>query len=185
VGAGQIAVLNTDLARSNWPVQSSFLPVLGELTQALLASRMQRDQAASGEPMVRMLPTEVTDATKMIGKTIEGKPPADGSFGKWEWVASQNAVVWSWDEPSGAGIYSLEQNDAPQWMVATSAPAVESDLSSLDEEVLTKRVSGTRKVGFASNDRQSKNSDDIWKWLIVACLLGLVAEIGALRWTRM
>lgn len=185
VGAGQIAVLNTDLAKSNWVVQSTFLPVLGELAQALLASRLQRDQAGSGEPIVRILPAEVTDVNNMVGKTIEGTPPNDGNFGKWDWVAGQNAVVWSWNEPPGPGIYSLEQNTTPQWMLATSAPALESDLSSLSEAVLTKRVSGSRKVGFASNDQQSKNSDDVWKWLIIGCLFGLVAEIGALRWARM
>ncbi len=184
VGAGQIAVINADLARSNWAIQPTFLPVLGELTQTLLAARGQRDQAAAGEPVVRMLPSEVEDTNNVSARTIEGPPP-ENDFGKWEFVATQSAVVWNWNDPQGSGIYSLVQNDAPVWMIATSAPGIESDLASLDEQVLTGRVSGTRKVGYSSISNEEKSSDDLWKWLITACWLGLVAEIAALRWTRM
>jgi hypothetical protein len=184
VGAGQIAVLNTDLSRSNWAVQPTFLPIIGELIQSLLASQSQRDQASCGEPVVRLLSSEVSDPSSLSASAIEGPNPEDDRFGKWEWVPTQSAIVWSWDDPSGPGIYALEQNDEPKWMLATAAPAIESDLSSLDEEVLTQRISGTRRVGFASNETENKNTDDVWKWLIIGCLFGLLAEIATLRWNR-
>jgi len=185
VGAGQLAVLNTDLSRSNWAVQPTFLPVMGELTKSLLAQRGQNDQIHSGEPLVRMLPTTITDSSQLKGKTIDGPAPGGGDFGQWQWVAGQSSVVWNWKEPPGAGIYSLEENAVPVWMVATSAPASESNLSALDKEVLTKRIGGDRTVGFATSDSGAEKSDDIWKWLVVGCLFGLIGEIVALRWNRM
>ncbi len=185
VGAGQIAVLNTDLARSNWSVQPTFLPIVSELAKSLLTQRAQSDQMHSGEPIVRNLPASVTDSTTLSARAIDGPLPYDGDFGRWQWVASQGSVVWKWPEPPGPGIYALEENSTPVWMVATSAPALESDLSCLDEKILTERVSGERSVGFASANSQNEKPDDLWKWLIIGCLLGLVAETLALRWSQM
>jgi len=185
VGSGQMAVLNADLMRSNWSVQPTFLPVLSELTKSLLAQRGQGDQAFSGEPVVRVLPTFLTSESTLQARTVEGTPPNDGDFGKWQWSPGQGAMVWSWQEPPGPGIYALDEGAKSAWMIATSAPAVESDLSSLDKEVLTQRLSGGREVGFASAETNEQGSDDLWSWLIAACLLGLIGEIAALRWNRM
>ncbi len=185
VGAGQIAVLNTDLGQSNWSVQPTFLPIMSELTRALLVQRGQGDQAASGEPLVRILPATVTESSPLQGRTIDGPTPANGDFGAWQWVAGQNSVIWNWKEPPGAGIYALEENGVPVSMVATSAPAIESDLSTLDKDVLTTRIGGDRRVGFATVDSANDKSDELWNWLIVGCLLGLIGEIVALRWNRM
>lgn len=185
VGAGQLAVLNADLGRSNWAVHSTFLPVMSELAQALLAGRGGGEQVACGESMVRMLPPSVSEAATLLPITIEGEPPVDGSYGNWEWSAGQGSVVWNWPEPAGAGIYALQQVSTPMWMVATSAPAAEADLQSLDREVLVERVSDQRSVGFSSSKSRDGESDSVWSWLIVACLLGLIAEIVALRVSRM
>ena len=185
VGAGQLAVLNTDLSRSNWAVQPSFLPVIGELIKSLLAQRGQSDQVHSGEPLVRILPAAITDSSPLKGRTLDGPEPNGSDFGQWQWVAGQSSVVWNWKEPPGAGIYSLEENAAPVWMVATSAPAGESNLSALDEEVLTKRIGGDRAVGFVTSDSDDENSDELWKWLVVGCLIGLIGEVLALRCNRM
>ena len=185
VGAGQIAVLNTDLSRSNWSVQPTFLPVMSELTKGLLAQRGQSDQVNSGEPLVRILPSSITNSSPLKGKTIDGPAPSSGEFGQWQWVAGQSSVVWNWTEPPGAGIYSLEENAVPVWMVATSAPASESNLSALDKEVLTTRIGGDRVVGYASSDISEEKSDELWKWLVVGCLFGLIGEIVSLRWNRM
>lgn len=185
VGSGQMAVLNADLMRSNWPVQPTFLPVLSELSKSLLAQRGQGDQAFSGEPVVRVLPASLTSESTLQARTVEGTPPNDGDFGKWQWSPGQGAMVWSWQEPPGPGIYALDESAKSAWMIATSAPAIESDLSSLDKEVLTERLSGGRDVGFASAETNEQGSDDLWSWLIAACLLGLIGEIAALRWNRM
>lgn len=185
VGSGQMAVLNADLMRSNWSVQPTFLPVLSELAKSLLAQRGQGDQVYSGEPIVRVLPSNLTSDSTLQAKTIEGTAPSDGDFGKWQWSTGQAALVWSWPEPPGPGIYSVDENSKPAWMIATSAPPAESDLSSLDKEVLTQRLSGGRAVGYANAETNEQGSDDLWSWLIAACLLGLIGEIAALRWNRM
>jgi hypothetical protein len=185
VGAGQVAVLNTDLSRSNWSIQPTFLPIVSELINKLLAQRGQNEQAHCGEVVVRLLPSEITAEAKLLARTVDGLPSNDGDFGSWQWAPGQGAVVWNWPKPSGPGIYSLEDNATPVWMIATSAPSIESDLSSLDKEILTERISGQRAVGFALAGSNEKPDDDIWKWLIVGCLFGLIAEIVVLRFSRM
>jgi hypothetical protein len=62
---------------------------------------------------------------------------------------------------------------------------MEADLNSLDKSVLTERISGTRTIGYASVDADDRESNDIWKWLVVGCLVGLIGEIVALRMNRM
>jgi Aerotolerance regulator N-terminal/von Willebrand factor type A domain len=185
VGAGQIAVINADLGKSNWAVQPTFLPVLSELTQALLAGRSQSESASPGEPLVRLLPPTLTSESILKARTIDGLPPLDAEFGKWQWVANQGSVIWNWPEPPGPGVYALEENNAPVWMVTTAAPGTESDLSTLEKDVLTERVSSGRKVGFSTSGDDQRPKDDLWKWLIVACLCGLVGEVVLLRWNRM
>ncbi len=185
VGAGQMAILNTDLGRSNWSMHPTFLPVISELTQTLIAGRGQSNQAACGEPLVRMLPPTVSDSSSLVAATIEGAAPADSRYGDWQWSAGQCAVVWSWPEPTGAGIYALKDQSEAVAMVATSAPAAEADLQTLDETILTERITDDRVVGFTSTKKQDEKSDETWNWLIVTCLVGLIAEIAALRFSKM
>ncbi len=186
VGAGQLALINADLGRSNWTVHPTFLPILSELTQTLLAGSGETTQAACGEPLVRMLPPSLNDGVVLTATTVEGSTPIDDRYGSWEWSAGQGSMVWSWPEPPGAGIYALNDPTSAVCMVATSAPSLEADLQSLDEEILVERVTDQRTVGFTSTKQQSQEkSDATWSWLIVACLLGLIAEIVALRFSRM
>ncbi|MEZ6138119.1 MAG: BatA and WFA domain-containing protein [Pirellulaceae bacterium] len=185
VGAGQLAILNTDLGRSNWSIHPTFLPVISELARALLAGRGGGQQVACGEPMVRMLPPTIDAADELSAVTVEGEPPPEDNFGSWQWSAGQGSVVWNWPEPAGVGIYALRDASQPVWMVATSAPAAEADLQSLDQEILSKRMTGTRGVGFSSSQSPAEETDNTWSWFIVACLLGLIAEIVALRFSRM
>jgi hypothetical protein len=126
-----------------------------------------------------------TAEAKLTARTVDGLPSSDGGYGSWQWVAGQGAVVWNWPKPPGPGVYALDDNATPVWMIATSAPSIESDLSSLNKEILTERISGQREVGFASAGSNEKPEDDIWKWLIVGCLFGLIGEIVALRFSRM
>lgn len=185
VGAGQVAVVNADLGKSNWAVQQTFLPVISELTQSLLAGRSQSEAASPGEPLVRLLPPTLSSESVLKARTIDGIPPQDGEFGKWQWFADQASMVWNWPEPTGPGIYALEEEGVPVWLATTAAPAIESDLSTIDKQVLTERLSGTRPVGFSSSSDDERPKDDLWKWLIVACCFGLVSEVVLLRWNRM
>jgi hypothetical protein len=163
----------------------TFIPVLSELVQMMLAGGGQMDAAAVGEPMVRMLPSSVTSGDGLQPATIEGEPPINNVYGSWEWTASQGCVLWTWPEPPGPGIFALQASGRTERMVATAAPAMESDLSTLDEETLTNRIGGEREIGFRSSTTREESNDQTWSWLIVGCLLGLIAEIVALRLSRM
>lgn len=185
VGAGQLAVLNADLGQSTWPIHASFLPVLSELSGALLAGSQESQAAYCGEPLVRLLPPEIDSAERLQPVTLRGGPPADDLYGQWEYSADQGCVVWRWSEPVGAGVYGLDAGDRLAYAVATAAPAFESDLRSLDRELITDRIAGERTVGYSRWQDDREGNDTAWSWLIVACLLGLLAEIATLRFNHM
>jgi hypothetical protein len=185
IGAGQLFVLNANLSQSNWPVQPTFLPVIGEVLSSLLSSGEKVSQALVGEPMVRVLPGSVLMDTELQACKLDGESPVDDRFGTWQWIGSQSAMVWNWPEVVGPGVYALQNQEKKAYVVASNAPPVESDLSCLDESVLTTRVAGARSVGFASNDESSTESDQLWNWLIVVCTFGLIVEIASLRWSQM
>jgi len=184
VDAGQVAVMNTDLGLSNWCVQPSFLPVISELMQLLLSGRRQSTDSHCGETLVRLLPPEVSNETKLVGSVDSVESPTPVDFGQWEWSASQGSVVWNWPEPPGPGLYSLKKEGVAVWSVATAAPSIESDLKTLSEEVLVDRVADGRTVGFSDLQKDAPERDQLWNWLIVACTIGLIAEVIALRWFR-
>lgn len=183
VDAGQVAVLNADLGASNWPVQPSFVPVLAELVQALL-SGSEGTTAACGEPLVRLLPAQLNSEAMLTAGPLTDETPPATDYGEWEWSASQGALVWTWPEPTGPGIYALRQGGDVAMAVATAPPAVESDLQMLDPSLLTDRMAGGRPVGYSDPADDESDRDDLWNWLIAACLLGLIGEITALRLFR-
>lgn len=179
--AGRVGLLNADLGRSNWPVQSSFLPVLGELVQHLLSGDQPNQAAACGEPLVRMLPPQVSDNAALTAEPAGEETPESPEYGSWEWSAGQGAVVWSWPEPTGPGVYRLRERDRTVFAVATAAPAAESDLQMLGDDVLRDRISGARQVAYSDPKTEEPVEDSLWNWLIVACVVGLIGEIAALR----
>ncbi len=192
--AGRVSVLNADLGKSNWPVQPTFVPILGELVKELL-----RGQAASvapcGQPLVRMLPADVRDNGDLeVGPADDLSPTAE-DYGSWQPAGSYrsndsgsadsaSSLVWTWDQPTGPGVYQIRQGQRVVSAVATAAPAVESDLQALDQTLLISRIGTGRNVGYSDPTSDTDNTDQIWNWLIVACLLGLVSEIAMLRYFR-
>ncbi|HEY3395713.1 MAG TPA: hypothetical protein VGK58_23630, partial [Lacipirellulaceae bacterium] len=180
--AGQIAVLNADLDRSNWCIQPSFLPVLSELLQELLSGRSQPGEAFCGEPMVRLLPADIAADASLAVSVADQHTPSAPEYGRWEWSATQGSLVWSWGEPPGAGVYQLAQDERVVAMVATTAPPTEADLKTLEQSVLQGRLAGSREVGFRDQADSNQPEDQMWTWLIVACVLGLAGEIVVLRW---
>jgi hypothetical protein len=179
--AGQVAVLNADLDQSNWCVQQSFLPVLGELLQQLLSGRSQPGEAFCGEPMVRLLPPEVAADAELVASFGDRETPPADDYGRWEWSARQGSLVWSWGDPVGAGVYQLAHDDQVVAMTATAAPAAEANLNALDQTVLQGRLAGAREVGFRDQSDGGPSDDHLWNWLIVGCVLGLASEIVVLR----
>ena len=179
--AGQIAVLNADLDQSNWCVQPSFLPVVGELLQQLLSGRSQPGEASCGEPMVRSLPPDIAADAELVAGSADHRTPLSADFGRWEWSARQGSLVWSWADPAGPGIYQLSQDDRVVAMAATAAPSAESNLNTLDQSVLQGRLAGSREVGFRDQSDGGRAEDHLWNWLIVGCVIGLASEMVVLR----
>jgi len=68
--------------------------------------------------------------------------------------------------------------------VAVTTPASESDLSTLDAGVIDNTTSGARPLGFRDARDAADDKDRWWNWLLVACVLGLVSEVLALRLFR-
>jgi hypothetical protein len=180
--AGQVAVLNADLDRSNWCIQPSFLPVLSELLHELLSGRSQPGEAFCGEPMVRLLPADIAADALLAVSVADQHTPSSPEYGRWEWSATQGSLVWSWSDPPGAGVYQLAHDERVAAMVATAAPPAEADLKTLEQSVLQGRLAGSRDVGFRDQTDSQQPDDRMWTWLIVACVLGLASEIVVLRW---
>jgi hypothetical protein len=179
--AGQIAVLNADLDQSNWCREPSFLPVVGELLQSLLAGRSQPGEAFCGEPLVRLLPPQIGADAALAASVADHQSPTAPDYGRWEWSAEQGSLVWSWADPAGAGIYQLGEKDKVVAMTATAAPPSESNLNTLDQSVLQGRLAGSREVGYRSQADGAQQDDQLWNWLIAACVLGLAGEMLILR----
>jgi hypothetical protein len=47
--------------------------------------------------------------------------------------------------------------------------------------VLQGRLAGSREVGFRDQTDSAQQEDQLWNWLIVACVLGLAGEMLVLR----
>lgn len=179
--AGLIAVLNADLDQSNWCVQPTFLPVLSELVQSLLSGRSQPSETFCGEPVVRLLPSDVSIDAKLAGGAVNLRTPPAAEYGRWEWSASQGSLVWSWADPPGAGLYQLTSDGQPVVVIATATPPAEADLRTLDRTVIGDRLAGSRKIGYRDRTDEDQSDDNLWNWLIVGCVLAMAGEICALR----
>jgi Aerotolerance regulator N-terminal/von Willebrand factor type A domain len=182
--AGQVAVFNLDLEKSNWYREQSFVPVISELLQRLLSSHSPTNESFCGEPIVRILPSNLTADSTLDIRNKDVRSPSSEDYGKWEWSESQSATIWTWPDPVGAGIYQVNSSGKEVAAVATCAPALESDLATLEQTTLQGRISGTRPVGFRTADDEDNKDDSLWNWLIVACVLGMLSEVAALRWFR-
>ncbi|MFO0914518.1 MAG: BatA and WFA domain-containing protein [Pirellulales bacterium] len=182
--AGQVAVINADLEDSNWCTQPTFVPVLGHVLNQLATGRVPSTWSACGEPMVQLLAAGLPNDARFQVQPADDRSPVADEYGTWEWSDSLGGWAWVWNRPVGAGVYRAEHQQVPVAMVATSAPAVESDLQSLEAEVMRNRLAGTRAVGVSEANQAEDPEDWIWSWMIVGCVLGLSAEILALGWFR-
>lgn len=180
---GQLMVLNCDLDKSNFCTQPTFLPILSEIFDRLVSSRSQFAETSCGEPMVRLFSHPLGEEASLSVSHADDLSPKGDEYGNWEWSTSQNAWIWTWTKPTGAGVYRVTSSDSNDtvFAIASNAPDSEADLRTLDREVLVGRLASGRSIGFRSSNDQHEEEDSIWNWLIVACLIGLTSEIVALR----
>lgn len=182
-GAGSLAVINADLAASNLPKTSAFVPLLAELVEQMLDRGRGNESAACGEPLVAHLPN---DSGTAAGLRIRGPEEAagDSASGRYGELADEaTGVVWHWGNPEPAGVYRVERDGTPVYAVAASVPAEESQLTALSPKVL-ERIAAGRSTSYHGAVDESQQRDDFWKWCAVACVVCILGEISALLFFR-
>ena len=178
-GAGRLAILNADLEQSNLAFLPAFLPLIGELTSAVLPTSGSISETECGRPLVRLLPADLSITDNVIaGPSDDWAEIAEG-YGSWE--ATGTGMIWNWSDPSEKGVYEATLEDSVIFKVAITTPASESDLKSLDAGVLDAKGTSDRQIGFRNVRDSGDDKDRLWNWLLVACVLGLVGEVCALR----
>jgi hypothetical protein len=178
-GAGTLAVLNADLAKSNLPSSPAFVPLVGELTNRLLGSSGAVETVASGEPFAATLPAGAGRFSD-----LQIVPPASAtkeSATLGELRDDAVGIMWQSAAAGPPGVYQVKQAGTSIFAVASVIPAEEADLATLAQELLTDRLAGGRDVKFRTGPRSDEPRDDLWTWLTLACLACVVAEVFCLR----
>lgn len=177
-GAGMLAVLNAELSSSNLVSSPAFVPMIGELTTALLGRDLSQESVNSGEPIAAYLPS---DASPLAGLRIvppATSPSESGSLG--ELQEESVGVMWQAAASGPPGVYEVKRQDKTVFALASSIPAEEADLATLASDVMTERLSGGRDVNYHSALSDNEPRDDLWSWLAVACVCCALSEVLAL-----
>jgi hypothetical protein len=176
--AGTLAVLNADLAASSLPKSPAFVPLVGELVERMMARDRARPMAYCGEPLVANLPT---DAGAAAGLRIASPQAAgEGAGGLGELVDEGVGVVWRWPNPTPPGVYRVQRANHTVFALAVETPPEESRLEYLSPEVLQKRLAAGHNVYYHNASVATEPRDDVWTWLLAACVVCLLGELTAL-----
>ena len=124
--AGVLAVINADLAASNLPKTSAFVPLLAELVEQMLDRRRESDATFCGEPLTAHLPAEVGMAGRSARARAEGPGRRRRPYG--ELADEAVGVVWRWPSPGPPGVYRVERDGVTVFAVAVDIPPEESQL---------------------------------------------------------
>lgn len=179
-GLGTLCVLNADLEQSNLPRHPTFVPIMNELMETLLRFNTRIQTAYCGESLTRLLPSVVT--------TTEGIAVNDESGDKenlGEISSSGQGVLWKWKRLAGPTVFRLMQNEKDVFALASRIPPEESDLRSLNADVMVDRLGGGRNVSFNRVTKSKDQSDNSWIWFAVTAMLALVGEMIVLKCFRM
>ncbi len=175
--AGTLAVLNADLAASNLPATSTFVPLLAELVERLLHHGNGAQAAFCGERLVVPLPPGVASPA---GLSILGPGPgaaAEPSGGHLGELVDEGATVaWHWRSPDRPGVYRVVRDGVTLLARAVEIPPEESDLQSLEPRVLKERLATDYQVYYRQADSEEDRRDDFWKWLAAGCVVCLLGE---------
>ncbi len=175
-GIGSLAVLNVDLARSNFQYSPAFVPILGELVNHMMRRRRVEAAFLCGEPLTVYAPPTAESVDTL---TIAGPANEPGAL-----TEEGGTILWQWAEPAPPGVYSLRRAEQTLMAVAVAAPPEESDLRTLDPRVLETRVAGPRTVGFRSATTDAGATEDAWSWIAVVCCVCMLLELAVLRTFR-
>jgi hypothetical protein len=177
--AGSLAVLNADLTRSNFPKTEAFVPFVEELVVRLLSPRTSEPAFACGESLLVRLPATVGTVEGQLA--IRGPEDLTGrSFG--ELTSDAAGAVWNWPAPDQVGVYRIDhyrttRDRTTVMAVAVSIAAEESPLESLPLSTLKERLAAGRQVHIRAAGAADPSQDDVWTWLLVACVGCLLSEL--------
>lgn len=176
--AGVLAVINADMAASNLPRTSAFVPVLTELVEQMIDRHRESNAAFCGEPWVAHLPAKTGAARGLSVRGPNGN--GDDASHRGEFVNEPSGVLWRWTTPGPPGVYRVERDAAAVFAAAVNVPDEESQLDVLASDVLTGRLAVGRKTAYRGASDEGRRRDDLWKWFAVACVGCVLGEIGAL-----
>ncbi len=183
VGAGKLAVLNADIAKSNLAYSASFVPFLVESINRLTDLGGSITATASGQPVLRELPV----SPEYLGRVRVEREGDDAEES--ERIGSiqnqEGVMVWSWPAAELPGVYRvMDSNDKTLWAEAICTERAEQNLAALSKDVLQSRLSGGRKFEFQSSSSSKNQMDTSWVWATIAMLGCVLGELVALTWFR-
>jgi hypothetical protein len=175
-GAGNLAVLNADLAASNLPSSPAFVPLIGELVGRLLGQERAGSTFVCGDATTLFLPPAAGPAT---GLSVQGPDGRDSG------PLSEHSGGAAWRCPDGVspGVYRVTRGERVVFAAAAGLPPEESDLRALEPQVLQGRLAGARRVHVRAATADEPG-DELWTWLAVACVVCLLGELVALKLFR-
>ena len=161
-------MINADLAASNLPKTSTFVPLLAELIGLLRDRHRAAAAAFCGEPMVVQLPAEAGGAAglRICGPAggrradLAGGTPAPqagarcdaGRYGELADEASRGRLAMGFAGGAGRLPHRARRGDGV--CVAVNIPAEESRLDSLSAAVLTRRLAAGRPAVVSRHERR-------------------------------
>jgi len=183
-GAGTLAVLNADLNESNIVGSPVFVPLLEELVNRLLTRPPGEEAVSSGEPLAIYLPADAGAPGGLTFVTLQGAPMDPNTMGTL--AEDGNQVLWRWSSVGPPGVYGVQRDKRTILAAASAIPASESDLTTMDMDVLKGRLAGGRDIAVSTvgSSGDAERRDVIWAWLLVACAGCILAELLALRLFR-
>jgi hypothetical protein len=97
-----------------------------------------------------------------------------------ELVDEAVGAVWRWQNPTPPGVYRVVRGGQAVFSLAVQVPEEESQLETLDSEVLTGRLAAGHAVYSRNSAAESESRDDVWKWFLTGCVFCLLGELAAL-----
>jgi hypothetical protein len=166
--AGNLAVLNVDLTRSDLASSPVFVPLVGEIAARLTAQRGIEPASACGESAATFLPSEAAPAAGLHAPVG---------------ILSEDAtsVLWRMDEAPLPGVSEVKRGEQTVFATATGIPASEADLAALDPAVLKTRLASGRHVSIGTLEDDEPADDTAWAWAMTACAGCMLGELVVLK----
>ncbi|MCC5843500.1 MAG: BatA domain-containing protein [Verrucomicrobia bacterium] len=185
VGGGRAAVWTIPFRpdSSNFPSVPDFVPLVQNLVTRLAGGAVPPVNLRQGETLtarvdLEKLPAEAVEATVVDPEGRENRVPLSGARG---------TGVLEWSDTRAPGVYEVRIPGHPVRYVSVSLPVAESDLRPLsaeDRKQLHESVGLHFTSSWADLQREIARETglrDLWRALLLACLLFLALE-GFLAW---